>query len=301
MSGFDLQYGEYDDRDVSEDELWSSLVFVFSPKSIKNSSYKFGLIRSILDNLDNLGEGLTLSFMRIFEKFTAVYWDLIIKFNLRQSIHAKDNRRSAIEQILEDAKDAYTCDDFVPFYDLSLQSRTTIIKKVTKECKKYVIGALYEDTKRLFYSFSKKGEMIKLNPRMYELLINNKDNINRINNHEWAYFLSKVNTDYTPTQILNQFLTLAGSDSPVVNEDFVDNPIVLEDEKVYPEEELDEDKNTVADGFYLNDGGIVKRGIQFNGLRSDLDDDFIDDEEIKMLDDPILLIKYLKEKRGIHS
>ena len=31
------------------------------------------------------------------------------------------------------------------------------------KCKKYVVGALFEDTNRLFYSFSKKEEWIQIN------------------------------------------------------------------------------------------------------------------------------------------
>ena len=50
MAGFDLKEGKYEARVVSDDELWSAFTCVFSSKSKNYSSYKFGFLKSIIDN-----------------------------------------------------------------------------------------------------------------------------------------------------------------------------------------------------------------------------------------------------------
>ena len=46
-SGWDLSSGIYDDRNVTEDELFSAILTVFSQKSKKTNTYKFALIKAI--------------------------------------------------------------------------------------------------------------------------------------------------------------------------------------------------------------------------------------------------------------
>lgn len=53
MAGWNLKFGELKDNDVSDDRYWSLFNFVFSDSSRKRNTYKFGLIKSILDNLFN--------------------------------------------------------------------------------------------------------------------------------------------------------------------------------------------------------------------------------------------------------
>ncbi len=66
MAGFDLNEGRYEERNVSEDELWSAFACVFSSKSRNDSSYKFGFLKAIIDNLYNVDENLKLNFNQIF-------------------------------------------------------------------------------------------------------------------------------------------------------------------------------------------------------------------------------------------
>ena len=52
MAGFELKEGLYEDREVSEDEMWSSIACVFTSESKNDTSYKFGFLKAILDNFD---------------------------------------------------------------------------------------------------------------------------------------------------------------------------------------------------------------------------------------------------------
>ena len=51
MPGWNLKCGKLNSFDVSEDELWELFNFVFSSRSKKRNTYKFGLIKAVLDNL----------------------------------------------------------------------------------------------------------------------------------------------------------------------------------------------------------------------------------------------------------
>lgn len=61
-AGHELSEGKYYSEMVSEDELWSALSCVFSNKSQNTSSYKYGFLKAIIDNLYNTDENLVLSF-----------------------------------------------------------------------------------------------------------------------------------------------------------------------------------------------------------------------------------------------
>ena len=52
-AGWKLKSGEITEYDVSEDRIWSLFNYVFSDSSRKRNTYKFGLIKSILDNIFN--------------------------------------------------------------------------------------------------------------------------------------------------------------------------------------------------------------------------------------------------------
>lgn len=76
--------------------------------------------------------------------------------------------------------------------------------QVKVKCKRYVVGALFEDTNRLFYSFSKKEEWIQINPKMYEFLCKHKIIIEKLNYYEWAHFLERVNEESVATKLLDK-------------------------------------------------------------------------------------------------
>ena len=193
-AGYELSDGKYYSEMVSEDELWSALTCVFSSKSKNTSSYKYGFLKAIIDNLYNTDENLVLSFDQLFNSFAEIYWNLILKYRLRQTTRTQDGRISYLEQILYHTVEKHSIPTGVPFENLSTEIMMEITHQVKVKCKKYVVGAVFEDTKKLFYSFSKKGEWIRINPQMFEFICKHKTIIEKANYYEWARFLEKVNS-----------------------------------------------------------------------------------------------------------
>ncbi len=174
MAGFDLKEGRYEARNASDDELWSAFACVFSSKSRNDSSYKYGFLKAIIDNLYNVDKDLKLTFDQLFSKFGEIYWNLILKHGLRQKAATNDNRETYLEQVLHAAVDKYRIIEPIPYESLTAEMMLDISHQVKIKCKKYVVGALFEDTNRLFYSFSKKEEWLQINPVIYEFICKHK-------------------------------------------------------------------------------------------------------------------------------
>lgn len=204
MAGFDLKEGMYEMRKASDDELWSAFAYVFSSKSRNDSSYKYGFLKAIIDNLYNVDADLKLSFDQLFSKFGEIYWNLILKYGLRQKAVTNDNRETYLEQVLHTAVQKYQILKPIPYESLTSEMMLDISHQVKMKCKKYVVGALYEDTNRLFYSFSKKEEWIQINPVIYEFACKHKVVIEKLNYYEWARFLEKVNEETIAVKLLGK-------------------------------------------------------------------------------------------------
>ena len=202
--GYDLPYGTYVDRQLSDDEMWSAFSFLFSGKSRNDTSYKFGFLKSILDNLYNVDKDLKLTFDQLFSKFTEIYWNLVLKHHILQKSPGKNNRMSALERVLTDAQTLYRIEDGIPFESLTDDMMFRICKRVKQQCKENVVGALFADLSGYFYSFSKKEEWIQINPQMYEFVCKHKVAIEKLNYYEWAKFLERANADTAVDHLLSK-------------------------------------------------------------------------------------------------
>lgn len=88
----------------SHDRIWSLFNYVFSDSSRKRNTYKFGLIKSLLDNVFNekkTDAGVFFTYEEVFAKFSENYWNLVVKYDLRQMRPDRKSILSKIETILK--------------------------------------------------------------------------------------------------------------------------------------------------------------------------------------------------------
>ena len=192
FAGAAAKDGEYIKGVFSDADILDALDVVFSSKSKKDTSYKFVFLKSIIDLLDKLDNNNRLTFDQLFQRFTEIYWPIIVDYNLRQKIGGEDSQ-SYIEQILIEAVNTYgiaTCSNFT---DLTKNQQRDIVKAVKQKCKMNVVGALYGDTKAVIYAFSRKDEWIEINPAVYDCLVRNAKQIQAKNYEAWAEFMEKTN------------------------------------------------------------------------------------------------------------
>ena len=80
MAGWNLKSGSITEYDVSEDRIWSLFNYVFSNSSRKRNTYKFGLVKSLLDNVFNgqqKSDGIYFTYEEMFGSFAENYWNMV--------------------------------------------------------------------------------------------------------------------------------------------------------------------------------------------------------------------------------
>ena len=207
MVGWNVHSGEILDAVVLEDEIRSMFNYFFSDKCRTATTYKYGFLKSILDNLFSVEpsrRGLELSFQQIFDKFTENYWNLILKYHL---VQAKANSRvkySGIDRILLAAAAKYGISHYMVYSSLDEGIRNDILQQVIKVCHKNVVGAVYGDFEGKFYGFSKAEGRIWLNLPFYAFLQKYKLDIEQRNYYAWARLLEKYNEADVSTRLLSK-------------------------------------------------------------------------------------------------
>ena len=236
----------------------------------------------------------------MFEQFTKIYWILIVKYGLAQN--NSRTKETYIEQILKEYVGCTTGDNklTIRFSDLTTEVKYKLVYQVVKKCKKYVVGALFGDTNELLYSFSKKKEIIQLNPQMKDFILRHEDSIEELNYFELAKFLDKVNyrekidniiedNKYNKTDSLEAYRQLLYDEFEIedVSEGSLTEintiELIMDVEKNYCKTQTIEKENEYYKKLYEKEATIEK-----------------DSENMKLyLDDPERVIKMIKIRHKI--
>ncbi len=197
-AGWNLTSGIVTNYNVGETELWELFNYVFSTACKKRSTYKYGFIKAILDNLLNVhvsDRGMELSYIELFAKFAENYWNLITKYHLKQMRKTSQSSISAIERIFNNVLLQYPLIKELEFESLSEIDRKKVTEQVCENCKKNVVGALYQDFSGKLYGFDLKDTGIWLHPAAYEFMLKYKPELEQLNYYSWARFLESINTN----------------------------------------------------------------------------------------------------------
>lgn len=190
ISGWLLKEYSINNDFHSDDELWSAVNNIFSGRVRFTTSYKFCLLKAILDNIYNVNQNLELPMVDLFARFTEIYWNLVVKHNLRQ---IREGRKSSINILIEETKSRNLACPELPFERLTQFERERLIALAAKDCSRYVVGALCTDLRYIVYGFDKQKTHIKFNYFAYMFLLKYAYIIGKLNYFEWIKFLESVN------------------------------------------------------------------------------------------------------------
>ena len=195
MAGWDLSVGECNTNEISEDEFWMVMNRFFTSQSKKTTTYKFCLLKCLIDNIFNVEDDLSISYDMIFSRFTEIYWNLIVKYELKQLVPSVRTPQSKIESIMNMFVNVNNIPQFIPFEKLGNDLKTNLSKEIQKAAQRYVVGAFYSDTHGKIFGFSKKSCRIVFNASSFKYLMKHKKAIEKMNYFEWMKFLSKTNME----------------------------------------------------------------------------------------------------------
>lgn len=192
MEGWKLSNGNILNDCPDEERLWQCFGFIFSSKSKKQSTYKYGFLRSLLENLYIVDDELTLTYDQVFLTFTRIYWKLVINHRLSQT--DRSHEYSAVEKIMYQVQQEHSIPSEIDFDNLTPMVQLELFKAVKKQAKRNVVGALWGDSEGILYAFSHKTERIVISEPAYVFMQRYQQTLLKLNNYEWAKFLEKNNT-----------------------------------------------------------------------------------------------------------
>ena len=207
VAGWNIKQGTITEQKVDEERIWTLFNYVFSDSSKKRNTYKFGLIKSLLDNLFNgkiSDYGVYYTYEEIFSSFAENYWNLVTKYHLRQMKKDGKSEYSKVETILMKSVEENNVLEQMEFSNIDEAFKKNIIREVTRECKRYVVGALYNDFEGVIYEFSLKEEGLTLNYPVYKFMLKYKMEIEKLNYYSWARFLETVNDDDVLIKVIDK-------------------------------------------------------------------------------------------------
>lgn len=197
---FKLQIGEMRTEYLTDKEIWGHFNYIFSSKSKNSTTYKYVLIKSMLENLYNVNDSLELSYDRLFSSFAKIYWNLVIHHQLNQI--NMTGKKAEVQNILLDIQSQFNIPSTLVFDKLSPELQVEVINKVKKKCKLNVMGALYGDTDQTIYDFNNKTEMLRYNQTFYSFMQRFQRILNYLTNYQLAVFLEKFNEKENTTNVL---------------------------------------------------------------------------------------------------
>lgn len=207
MPGWNLKEGQVDNRQLSQDEFWDILKYVFSNQTRKTTSYKFCFLKSILDNIFICDHIFRLSYRQVFDTVAEIYWNLIHIHHIRQQNPSRRSSASKIEILINQIADSKRIPDDTYYEYLDQSSKIELKKNTNQEISKYVVGALFDDTSGRLFGFSHDKQILEIHPDAYKYLTRHKYLVEKLNYYEWLKFLEKVNPEenaYALAQKLDQ-------------------------------------------------------------------------------------------------
>lgn len=190
-TGWNRHVGEGKNTHLDDQDFWKVFSVIYSAKSKNTKSYKFGFLKSIIMNLYNVNEKLELTFDQLFFAFTEVYWNLVVTNKLKQG-----NPSSSVDSTLEKFIIKHGIPAELHFDKLQEGFQIEIVKEIKSVGKKYVIGALYEDTNGFLYGFDKKNEVLDFNPYALNFMRKHQKILISLTNYHFVKFIEKVNEDF---------------------------------------------------------------------------------------------------------
>ncbi|SIS88757.1 HNH endonuclease signature motif containing protein [Salimicrobium salexigens] len=189
-------HGTVNSHSLEEDEIWYQFTMFFY-KSKKTQTYKFGLLKALIENLYNADSRLQLTYDQIGYSFVKTYWNLVVRHGLKQG-----SQNSGVAAAVLRAREEWQLPIDLSFDQLQAGDQVYVLECAKPIMKKYVFGALYSDFEGKLYGFDrrKQSEYFQFHPDSHLFLLKYQRLVTDLVN----YHLAKMIEHYNP--VTREFL-----------------------------------------------------------------------------------------------
>lgn len=185
-----LKIGELKEVYLTDENIWRIFSIVLSSKSVKSSTYKYALIKALIENLYQINEEFELTYDQLAYSFTKIYWNLIVHHNL---LHQNRGKTARVVSIIKEQQTKNSIPSEMVFDKVPDTLQVKLVSKIKTTMKENVYGALYGDTRESFYAFDHKKEVLRLNPTVHIFMLNYQRLIVNLTNYHMAAMIEQLN------------------------------------------------------------------------------------------------------------
>ncbi|WP_209121145.1 HNH endonuclease [Alkalihalobacillus sp. BA299] len=185
-----LKVGELKEFYLTDEEIWRIFTVVLSSKSVKSSTYKYALVKSLIENLYQVNDQFELTYDQLAFSFTKIYWNLIVHHQL---IHQNRGKTARVVTIIKEEQTKHSIPSEMIFDKIDETLQVRLVRQVKTTMKENVYGALYGDTRGKFYAFDHKQEVLKLNAAVHSFMLNYQRLIVNLTNYHMATMIEELN------------------------------------------------------------------------------------------------------------
>ncbi|TFB19574.1 HNH endonuclease [Filobacillus milosensis] len=202
-----LKVGELKEDYLTDEEIWRIFTVVLSTKSVKSSTYKYALIKSIIENLYQIDDNHQLTYNQLAYGFAKIYWNLVVHHDLENQ-NRGDRNAKAVTVILEFQKKHAIPNEFS--YDkINDQLQLKLVSKIKTVMKTNVFGALYGDTGGQFYAFDHSREYFKIKKNVHQFMMKYQLLLVNLTNYHMAKMIEELNEVPSINYLLEKVETVA--------------------------------------------------------------------------------------------
>jgi 5-methylcytosine-specific restriction endonuclease McrA len=201
-----LRVGELNEKYMTDEEIWRIFTIVLSNKSVKSSTYKFVLIKALIENLYQINDEFELTYDQIAFSFAKVYWNLVVHHDLFQHNRGKNAK---VVTIIKDFQQKHQIPSEFSYDKISDSLQLKMVSQVKAVMKTNVYGALYGDTRGHFYAFDHKREYFRIHPNVQQFMMKYQRLIVNLTNYHLAAMIEELNEVPSINYLLNKVESIA--------------------------------------------------------------------------------------------
>lgn len=202
-----LKVGELNEQYMTDEEIWRIFTVVLSSKSVKSATYKYVLMKSIIENLYQINDQYELTYNQLAYSFAKIYWNLVVHHNLVKQSRGPKSARAVT--VIQEFQQKHAIPSEFSFDKIRETLQLKLVSSMKSVMKENVFGALYGDTRGQFYAFDHKLEVFRLDPLVHQFMLRYQRLLVNLVNYHMAVMIEDLNENMNINFLLSKVESIA--------------------------------------------------------------------------------------------